>query len=58
MALESNKIQVVADEIAKNPEREQKYLFSDESYFQAQSVIVVKKAERIYTLSRIWKARR
>jgi len=42
-SLESNKVQIVADEIAKNPEREQKYLFSDVSYFSAQSVILVKK---------------
>lgn len=43
LSLESNKTQIVADEIAKNPEREQKYLFSDESYFAAQTVIAVKK---------------
>lgn len=43
LSLESNKIQVIADEVAKNPEREKKYLFSDESYFTAESVIIVKK---------------
>lgn len=43
LSLESNKIQFIADEIAKNPDREKKYLFSDESYFSAQSVIIVKK---------------
>lgn len=42
-SLESNKIQIVADEIAKNPDREKKYLFSDESYFTAESVIIAKK---------------
>ncbi len=46
LALESNKIQVVADEVAKTPEREEKYLFSDESYFSAQTVIVVKSGAR------------
>lgn len=43
LSLESNKVQIVADEIAKNPEREEKYLFSDEAYFSAQSVIIVKE---------------
>ncbi|MHC6180788.1 transporter substrate-binding domain-containing protein [Clostridium sp. JNZ X4-2] len=43
LSLESNKTQVVADEIAKNPEREKKYLFSDQPYFTAESVIIVKK---------------
>ncbi len=43
LALDSNKVQVVADEVAKTPEREEKYLFTDESYFSAQSVIVVPK---------------
>lgn len=43
LALESNKIQMVADQIAKTPEREEKYLFSDESYFAAETVIVVKE---------------
>lgn len=42
LALESNKIQAVADQIAKTPEREEKYLFTDESYFAAETVIVVK----------------
>ncbi|MGZ0038862.1 transporter substrate-binding domain-containing protein [Paenibacillus ottowii] len=43
LALDANKVQIIADEVAKNPEREKKYLFSDESYFSAQSVIIVKK---------------
>ena len=42
LALESNKIQAVADQIAKTPDREEKYLFTDESYFAAETVIVVK----------------
>ncbi len=42
LALESNKIQAVADQVAKTPEREEKYLFTDESYFAAETVIVVK----------------
>ncbi|OIJ21872.1 amino acid ABC transporter substrate-binding protein [Anaerobacillus alkalidiazotrophicus] len=42
LALESNKIQAIADQIAKTPEREEKYLFTDESYFAAETVIVVK----------------
>ena len=48
LALESNKIQIVADEVAKTPEREEKYLFSDESYFSAQTVIVVKSEQNRY----------
>jgi L-cystine transport system substrate-binding protein len=43
LSLESNKTQLIADEVAKSPEREQKYLFSDVSYFSAQTVIIVKK---------------
>lgn len=43
LSLESNKVQVIADEIARTAEREQKYLFTDENYFSAQTVIVVKK---------------
>lgn len=38
LALESNKIQAVVDEVAKTDEREEKYLFSD-SYFAAETVI-------------------
>lgn len=49
LALESNKIQLVADEVAKTPEREEKYLFSDESYFSAQTVIVVKSGTKNIT---------
>lgn len=46
-SLETNKIQIVADEIAKNPEREKKYIFSDVAYFDAQSVIIVKKGRAV-----------
>ena len=42
LSLESNKIQMVIDQVAKTPEREEKYLFTDESYFAAETVIVVK----------------
>ena len=41
LALESNKVQAIADQIAKTPERQAKYLFSD-SYFAAETVIAVK----------------
>jgi L-cystine transport system substrate-binding protein len=51
LALESNKIQAIADQVAKTPEREEKYLFTDESYFAAETVIVVKAGrEDIQTL--------
>ncbi|MUT66490.1 transporter substrate-binding domain-containing protein [Paenibacillus sp. NEAU-GSW1] len=43
LSLESNKVQLIADEVAKSAEREAKYLFSDESYFSAQTVIIVKQ---------------
>lgn len=49
LALESNKIQMVADQVAKTPEREEKYLFSDESYFAAETVIVVKSDRKDVT---------
>lgn len=42
LALESNKIHAIADQVAKTPERQKKYLFTDESYFAAETVIVVK----------------
>ncbi|MFC0561550.1 transporter substrate-binding domain-containing protein [Halalkalibacter alkalisediminis] len=42
LALESNKIQAIADQVAKTTEREERYLFTDESYFAAETVIVVK----------------
>lgn len=41
LALESNKIQAIADQVAKTPERQEKYLFTDESYFAAETVIAV-----------------
>lgn len=46
LALDSDKVQVIADEVAKNPEREKKFLFSDQSYFSAQSVIIAKKGRK------------
>lgn len=49
LALESNKIQMIADQVAKTPEREEKYLFSDESYFSAETVIVVKSERKDIT---------
>ncbi|WP_233191654.1 transporter substrate-binding domain-containing protein [Sporosarcina sp. P18a] len=42
LALESNKIQAVIDQVAKTPDREEKFLFTDESYFAAETVLVVK----------------
>ena len=42
LALESNKVQAIADQVAKTPERQEKYLFTDESYFAAETVIAVK----------------
>ncbi|MCP8968118.1 transporter substrate-binding domain-containing protein [Ectobacillus ponti] len=46
LALESNKIQAVADQVAKTTERQQKYLFTDQSYFAAQTVIVTKAGRK------------
>lgn len=46
LALESNKIQAVADQVAKTPEREEKFLFTDESYFAAETVLVVKSGRK------------
>jgi L-cystine transport system substrate-binding protein len=42
LSLESRRLDIIGDEIAITPEREQTFLFS-EPYFEAQSVIVVKK---------------
>lgn len=51
LALESNKIQAIADQVAKTPERQAKYLFTDESYFAAETVIAVKSGrEDIQTI--------
>ncbi|TWT27053.1 transporter substrate-binding domain-containing protein [Planomicrobium sp. CPCC 101110] len=46
LALESNKIQAIADQVAKTPERQKKYLFTDESYFASQTVIAVEKGRK------------
>nr|WP_316047222.1 transporter substrate-binding domain-containing protein [Planococcus glaciei] len=46
LALESNKIQAIADQVAKTPERQGKYLFTDESYFAAETVIAVKSGRK------------
>lgn len=43
LGLESKKYDMVADQISKNPEREEKYWFSDESYFSSRSHIIVRK---------------
>lgn len=43
LSLESNKIQAIADQVAVTEQRQEKYLFSDESYFSAETVIVTNK---------------
>ena len=43
LGVDAGKYQVVATNIVKTPEREQKYDFSDESYFTTHNVIVYKK---------------
>ncbi|ATW28959.1 hypothetical protein DCMF_27590 [Candidatus Formimonas warabiya] len=43
LGLESNKYQVVANQIVRNPEREEKYYFSNTNYFNSISAIIVKK---------------
>lgn len=43
LSLESNKIQAIADQVAVTEQRQEKYLFSDESYFSAETVIVTDK---------------
>jgi L-cystine transport system substrate-binding protein len=42
LSLESRRLDIIGDEVAINPERQEKFLFSD-PYFEAQSVIVTKK---------------
>ena len=40
LGLESNKFDFIANEVAKNPEREQKYIFSDDYLISAAQIIV------------------
>lgn len=46
LGLESDKYQIVANQISKNPEREEKYSFSSNSYFASTSTIIVKKGRK------------
>ncbi|WHH59974.1 transporter substrate-binding domain-containing protein [Petroclostridium sp. X23] len=46
LGLESDKYQIVANQISKNPDREKKYLFTDNSYFASTSSIIVKKGRQ------------
>ncbi len=45
-SLDSGKADMIANNITKKPEREEKYLFSDISYFKSPTVIVVKKGDK------------
>lgn len=50
LGLESKKFDFIANEIAKNPEREQKYIFSDDYLVSAAQIIVKKGRTDIKTL--------
>ena len=50
LGLESNKFDFIANEVAKNPEREQKYIFSDDYLISAAQIIVKKGRTDIKTL--------
>lgn len=43
LGLDSNKYQLVANEIVETPERDQKYIFTKTSYFNSIASIIVKK---------------
>lgn len=45
-SLDSEKADVISNNITKKPEREEKYLFSDISYFKSPTVIVVPKGDK------------
>ena len=45
-SLDSKKADVISNNITKKPEREEKYLFSDISYFKSPTVIVVPKGDK------------
>lgn len=45
LGLETGKYDMVADELVKTPEREEKYQFSENSYFSAQTYIIVREDE-------------
>ncbi|MGM9534021.1 MAG: transporter substrate-binding domain-containing protein [Intestinibacter sp.] len=44
-SLDSGKVDIIANNITKKPEREEKYLFSDVAYFKSPTVIVVPKGD-------------
>ena len=50
LGLESKKFDFIANEIAKNPEREKKYTFSDDYLVSAAQIIVKKGRTDIKTL--------
>ena len=50
LGLESKKFDFVANQIAKNPEREQKYIFSDDYLISAAQIIVKKGRTDIKTM--------
>lgn len=45
LSLDSKKFGLIANQITKNPEREEKYNFSEQPYFTNQSSIIVKKGQ-------------
>lgn len=45
LGMESGKYDMVADELVKTPEREEKYLYADNSYFSAETYIIVREEE-------------
>lgn len=45
LGLEAGKYDMVADELTKTPERTERYLFSENSYFSAQTYIIVREED-------------
>ncbi len=51
--LDSSKFDMIANQIVKNPKREEKYIFSAQPYFYGVSALIVKKDIKIDTLEQL-----
>ncbi|EAL5963973.1 transporter substrate-binding domain-containing protein [Campylobacter jejuni] len=51
--LDSGKFDMIANQIVKNPKREEKYIFSTQPYFYGLSALIVKKDSKVDTLEQL-----
>ena len=58
VALDAKKVSIGSQQFEKNPEREKKYLFTNEGFAAYNKRLVYKKEEMISTLLMIWLERK